>query len=206
VVRDCGRRERCLHSAAGPALAQPAAIRRPQQAGLEAVAVTLSHLVRLMDRLLMPRASELTLRPVCIQIEEDVGVRNMEQDEARQIMTEIDAKSSALLAVLAILLAAATFLFSLDRNLLTLALMFGQVATVSVSILFLLRCLIYEPSPRLRHVFELDAVEGEFHLQVEAIKQVRYFNRVIVLTMITSVLFFVMAANVGITAMLSTEA
>jgi hypothetical protein len=56
-----------------------------------------------MDRLLMPKASELTLRPVCIQIEEDVGVRQMDQDEARQIMAEIDAKSSALLAVLAIL-------------------------------------------------------------------------------------------------------
>jgi hypothetical protein len=126
-----------------------------------------------------------------------VGVRNMDQDEARQIMAEIDAKSSALLAVLAILLAAATFLFSLDRNLLTLGLMFGQVATVSVSILFLLRCLIYEPSPRLRHVFEMEEVEDDFHLQIEAIKQVRYFNRVIVLTMVTSVLVFVMAANGG---------
>jgi hypothetical protein len=75
--------------------------------------------------------------------------------------------------------------------------MFGQVATVSVSILFLLRCLIYEPSPRLRHVFEMEEVEGDFHLQIEAIKQVRYFNRVIVLTMVTAVLFFVMAASVG---------
>ena len=167
--------------------------------------ISLPRLVRLMDRLLMPKASELTLRPVCIAIEQDVGVRNMDQDEARQIMAEIDAKSSALLAVLAILLAAATFLFSLDRNLLTLGLMFGQVATVSVSILFLLRCLIYEPSPRLRHVFEMEEVEGDFHLQIEAIKQVRYFNRVIVLTMITSVLFFVMAATVGIDAMLSPE-
>lgn len=153
----------------------------------------------------MPKTSELTLRPVCIAIEQDVGVRNMDQDEARQIMAEIDAKSSALLAVLAILLAAATFLFSLDRTLLTLGLMFGQVGTVSVSILFLLRCLIYEPSPRLRHVFEMEEVEDDFHLQIEAIKQVRYFNRVIVLTMITSVLFFVMAANVGLAAMLSPE-
>jgi hypothetical protein len=84
--------------------------------------------------------------------------------------------------------------------------MFGQVGTVSVSILFLLRCLIYEPSPRLRQVFELEEVESDFHLQIEAIKQVRYFNRVIVLTMITSVLFFVMAANVGLAAMLSPEA
>jgi hypothetical protein len=48
-------------------------------------ALSLPHLVRLMDRLLMPKASELTLRPVCIQIEEDVGVRQMDQDEARQI-------------------------------------------------------------------------------------------------------------------------
>jgi hypothetical protein len=49
----------------------------------------------------------------------------------------------------------------------------------------------------------MEEVEGDFHLQIEAIKQVRYFNRVIVLTMITSVLFFVMAANVGLAAMLA---
>jgi hypothetical protein len=158
-----------------------------------------------MDRWLMQDASELTLRPICLEIEADVGTADMDQDEARQIMGEIDAKSSALLAVLAIILAASTFLFSLDQTWLTLALMFAQVVSVSVSILFLLRCLIYEPSPRLRHVFEMERVEDEFHLQIEAIKQVRYFNRVIVLTVVTSVLFFVMALMVGIDAMLARD-
>ena len=39
------------------------------------------------------------------------------------------------------------------------------------------------------------------HLQIEAIKQVRYFNRVILLTVITCVLFFAMSILVGIDAM-----
>ena len=152
-------------------------------------ALSLQAMVAAMDRYLMPDVNHLSLRPVCMAIEADVGVANMEADEAREIMSEIDAKSSALLAVLAIILAAGAFIFSLDQTWLTLALMFGQVLTVSVSIIFLLRCLIYEPSPRLRHVFELREVESEHYLQIEAIKQVRYFNRVIVLTVITSVLF-----------------
>ncbi len=169
-------------------------------------APTLSRLVALMDRWLMPRASELSLSPVCVAIDADVGVDNMEADEAREIMGEIDAKSSALLAVLAIILATSAFVFSLDQTWVTLALMFGQVVTVSVSILFLLRCLIYEPSPRLRHVFEMDQVDEDHHLQIEAIKQVLYFNRVIVLTVITSVLFFIMSMLVGVDAMLQGEA
>ena len=164
-------------------------------------ASTLQRMVALMDRTLMPDASELTLRPVCIEVEADVGVANMEAEEARQIMGEIDAKSSALLAVLAIILATSAFVFSLDQTWLTLALMFAQVLTVSVSILFLLRCLIYEPSPRLRHVFAMERVEHDHALQIEAIKQVRYFNRVLVLTGITSVLFFLMSALVGFDAM-----
>lgn len=167
--------------------------------------ISLPRLVALMDRWLMPDASELTLRSVCLAVEADVGTADMDQDEARQIMGEIDAKSSALLAVLAIILAASTFLFSLDQTWTTLALMFAQVVSVSVSILFLLCCLIYEPSPRLRHVFEMERVEDEFHLQIEAIKQVRYFNRVIVLTVVTSVLFFVMALMVGLDAMLARD-
>lgn len=153
----------------------------------------------------MPRASELTLSPVCVAIEADVGVENMDADEARAIMGEIDAKSSALLAVLAIILATSAFVFSLDQTWLTLVLMFGQVVTVSVSIVFLLRCLVYEPSPRLRHVFDMETVSDAHHLQIEAIKQVLYFNRVIVLTVITSVLFFVMSMTVGIDAMLRGE-
>jgi hypothetical protein len=68
-----------------------------------------------------------------------------------------------------------------------------------------LRCLIYEPSPRLRQVFELSQVADEFYLQIEAIKQVRYFNRVIVLTIVTCALFFAMSILVGIDAMLATE-
>ena len=164
-------------------------------------ASTLQRMVALMDRTLMPDASELTLRPVCMEIEADVGVANMEAEEARQIMTEIDAKSSALLAVLAIILATSAFVFSLDQTLLALMLMFAQVMTVSVAILFLLRCLIYEPSPRLRHVFAMEQVEHDHALQIEAIKQVRYFNRVIVLTGVTTLLFFVMSALVGIDAM-----
>ena len=166
---------------------------------------SLQRMVALMDRYTMPRASELTLSPVCVAIEADVGVDNMDADEARAIMGEIDAKSSALLAVLAIILATSAFVFSLDQTWLTLFLMFGQVVTVSVSIVFLLRCLIYEPSPRLRHVFEMDRVDEAHHLQIEAIKQVLYFNRVIVLTVITSVLFFVMSMTVGIDAMLRGE-
>ncbi|MCE8006537.1 hypothetical protein [Aestuariivita sp.] len=154
-----------------------------------------------MDRWTMPGASELTLRPVCIEVEADVGIANMDQTEAREIMMEIDAKSSALLAVLAIILATSAFVFSLDQTWLTLGLMFAQVVTISVSILFLLRCLIYEPSPRLREMFELRTVADEFHLQIEAIKQVRYFNRVIMLTVLTAILFFVMSVIVGIDTM-----
>ena len=161
----------------------------------------LTRLVRAMDRVLMPDASDLTLTPVCLAIEADTGIEDMDQDEARQIMAEIDAKSSALLAVLAIILAVSAFLFSLDQTWMTLALMFGQVLSISVSILFLLRCLIYEPSPRLRHVFQMTEVEAQFHLQIEAIKQVRYFNRVILLTLITTALFFAMSVVVGIDAM-----
>ncbi len=149
----------------------------------------------------MPRASDLTLGPVCMAIEADVGITAMSADEARAIMGEIDAKSSALLAVLAIILATSAFVFSLDQTWVTLALMFGQVTTVSISILFLLRCLIYEPSPQLRRVFEMEEVVTEHALQIEAIKQVLYFNRVIVLTVITCVLFFAMSIMVGVDAM-----
>ena len=164
-------------------------------------APSLQRLVQIMDRALMPAASDLTLTPVCLDIEADTGIADMDQDEARQIMAEIDAKSSALLAVLAIILAASAFLFSLDQSWTSLALMFAQVVTISVSIVFLLRCLIYEPSPRLRRVFQLSEVEARFHLQIEAIKQVRYFNRVILLSVVTCVLFFAMAMVVGIDAM-----
>ncbi|WJY22771.1 hypothetical protein QTA57_06670 [Fontisubflavum oceani] len=165
-------------------------------------ALSLQHMVQIMDRALMPDASHLVLTPVCLDIEADVGTMDMDQEEARQIMAEIDAKSSALLAVLAIILATSAFIFSLDQRWLTLLLMFGQIVSISISILFLLRCLIYEPSPRLRHVFEMSQVAADFHLQIEAIKQVRYFNRVIVLTVITCVLFFVMSMIVGIDAMM----
>lgn len=166
---------------------------------------SLRRFVAVMDRYMMPRANDLTLRPVCVAIEADVGVDDMDAAEAREIMGEIDAKSSALLAVLAIILATSAFVFSLDQTWLTLALMFGQVVTVSISIVFLLRCLIYEPSPRLRHIFDMDSVDEAHHLQIEAIKQVLYFNRVIVLTAVTSVLFFVMSVTVGIDAMLQGE-
>ncbi len=167
---------------------------------------SLQRMVAVLDRWTMPRANELTLSPVCVAIEADVGIDNMDAEEARQIMGEIDAKSSALLAVLAIILATSAFVFSLDQTWLTLLLMFGQVVTVSISIVFLLRCLIYEPSPRLRHVFEMERVDADHHLQIEAIKQVLYFNRVIFLTVITSVLFFIMSMTVGIDAMLQGEA
>jgi len=168
-------------------------------------APSLQRMVRTMDDWLMPDASHLTLSPVCVAFEADVGVENMDEQEAREIMAEIDAKSSALLAVLAIILATSAFVFSLDQTWLTLALMFGQVVTVSISIVFLLRCLIYEPSPRLRHVFEMREVESQHYLQIEAIKQVLYFNRVIVFTVITTVLFFAMAMMVGVDAMLGGE-
>jgi uncharacterized protein (DUF58 family) len=118
-------------------------------------------------------------------------------------MAEIDAKAAALLAVLAILLAASAFLFSLSQSWLALILMFAQVAVISVSIVYLLRCLIYEPSPQLRRVFEMDEVAHDHHLQIEAIKQVRYFNRTIVQTAVTAALFFLMAAQVGVEAMLA---
>ncbi len=165
-------------------------------------APSLQRMVQIMDHALMPDAAHLVLQPVCLEIEADVGIANMDQDEARQIMAEIDAKSSALLAVLAIILATSAFIFSLDQTWLTLVLMFGQIVSISISILFLLRCLIYEPSPRLRRVFELSEVAAEFHLQIEAIKQVRYFNRVIVLTVVTCVLFFAMSVVVGVDAMM----
>jgi hypothetical protein len=165
-------------------------------------ALSLQRLVVLMDRALMPRADELSLQPVCMEIEADVDAGGMTDAEAREIMAEIDAKSSALLSVLAIILATSAFVFSLDQTWLALALMFGQVVTVSVSILFLLRCLIYEPTPHLRRVFEMPGVAGAPHLQIEAIKQVRYFNRVILLTVVTCVLFFVMSLLVGMDAML----
>ncbi|MEJ6395730.1 hypothetical protein V8J82_20900 [Gymnodinialimonas sp. 2305UL16-5] len=164
-------------------------------------APSLQGLVHMMDRALMPSASELTLTPVCMDFEADTSVTDMDQDEARQIMAEIDAKSSALLAVLAIILAASAFLFSLDQTWTSLMLMFAQVVSISISIIFLLRCLIYEPSPRLRHVFQMTDVAAEHHLQIEAIKQVHYFNRVILLTVVTCVLFFAMAIVVGIDAM-----
>jgi hypothetical protein len=160
-------------------------------------APTLTRLVHAMDRALMPDASTSALSTVCLDIEADTSIQDMDQAEAREIMAEIDAKSSALLAVLAIILAVSAFLFSLDQTWLTLALMFGQVLSISVSIIFLLRCLIYEPSPRLRHVFQMTEVEAQFHLQIEAIKQVRYFNRVILLTVVTCALFFAMSIIVG---------
>jgi hypothetical protein len=164
-------------------------------------APTLTRLVHAMDRALMPDASTLSLSTVCLDIEADTSIQDMDQSEAREIMAEIDAKSSALLAVLAIILAVSAFLFSLDQTWLTLALMFGQVLSISVSIIFLLRCLIYEPSPRLRHIFQMTEVEAQFHLQIEAIKQVCYFNRVILMTVVTCALFFAMSIIVGIDAM-----
>jgi cobalamin synthase len=160
-------------------------------------------MVAAMDRLLLPRAARLTLGPVCIDAGR-VGVAGMSQDEAREIMGEIDAKSSALLAVLAIILATAAFVFSLDQSWLTLLLMFGQVSTVSASILLLLRCLVYEPAPRLAAMFRVEG--GADRLQVEAIKQVHYFNRVIVLTVATCAMFFAMTLVVGVDAMAAIRA
>ncbi|MFO6464526.1 hypothetical protein ACK8OR_09040 [Jannaschia sp. KMU-145] len=154
-----------------------------------------------MDRALLPDMADLALQPVCIDSDARVGISDMTEDEARQIMGEIDAKSSALLAVLAIILATSAFVFSLDQTYWTLLLMFGQVLTISVSILFLLRCLVYEPAPRLRAVFALREVEEAHRLQIEAIRQVHYFNRVIVLTVLTCLLFFTMSVIVGIDAM-----
>ncbi|WP_298435854.1 hypothetical protein [uncultured Jannaschia sp.] len=154
-----------------------------------------------MDRALLPDMADLTLQPVCIDSDARVGISDMTEDEARGIMGEIDAKSSALLAVLAIILATSAFVFSLDQTWWTLLLMFGQVLTISVSILFLLRCLVYEPAPRLRAVFSLRDVEEAHRLQIEAIRQVHYFNRVIVLTVVTCLLFFAMSVIVGIDAM-----
>jgi hypothetical protein len=168
-------------------------------------APTLEAFVRIMDRIAMPEAGELTLSPVCIDMEGEVGSAAMTEGEAQAVMAEIDAKSSALLAVLAIILATSAFIFSLDQTWVTLALMFGQIVTISVSILFLLRCLIYEPVPRLRRAFALSDAPGEAYLQVEAIKQVRYFNRVIGLTILTSALFFAMSVIVGIDAMTAAE-
>ncbi|MGB0499408.1 MAG: hypothetical protein ACPGID_13800 [Rubricella sp.] len=164
-------------------------------------APSLQQMVAVMDRYMMPDVQHLSVSPVCVQVEAEVSAGNMDAQEAREIMIEIDAKSSALLAVLAIILAASAFVFSLSQTYAALILMFLQVSSISASIIFLLRCLIYEPSPRLRHVFELDQVADEFYLQVEAIKQVRYFNRVIVLTVVTSVLFFIMSLLVAVDAM-----
>jgi uncharacterized protein with NAD-binding domain and iron-sulfur cluster len=75
-------------------------------------APTLTRLVHAMDRALMPDASTLSLSTVCLDIEADTSIQDMDQSEAREIMAEIDAKSSALLAVLAIILAVSAFLFS----------------------------------------------------------------------------------------------
>ena len=86
---------------------------------------SLQRMVALMDRWTMPRASELTLSPVCVAIDADVSINEMDADEARAIMGEIDAKSSALLAVLAIILATSAFVFSLDQTWATLALTAG---------------------------------------------------------------------------------
>ncbi|ROT99401.1 hypothetical protein [Histidinibacterium lentulum] len=163
----------------------------------------LPRLVALMDRRLMPGADALSLGPVCVEVEARLSGAEITLDEARTIMAEIDAKAAALLAVLAILLAASAFLFSLSETWLALILMFSQVAVISVSILYLLRCLIYEPSPRLRHLFEMEGVAEEFHLQIEAIKQVRYFNRTVVQTAVTAALFFVMALQVGVETLLA---
>ncbi|NSX55028.1 hypothetical protein [Parasulfitobacter algicola] len=164
---------------------------------------SLPAMVRLMDRTLLPSAQSMTVGPVCINAEASVGIGDMDVGEARTIMAEIDAKSSALLAVLAIILAASAFIFSLSQTWVALLLMFAQVTTISISILYLLRCLIYEPAPQLRHVFEMEAVTHDHALQIEAIKQVHYFNRVIMQTVLTSVLFFTMSMLVGVDAMIS---
>ncbi|MEM8577186.1 MAG: hypothetical protein AAGF60_05000 [Pseudomonadota bacterium] len=163
----------------------------------------LALLVRLMDRTLLPQTHRLTLDPVCIDVQARLGIAEMDASEARDIMSEIDAKASALLAVVAIILAVSAFMFSLSQTWLTLVLMLAQVAIISVSILYLLRCLIYEPAPHLRQAFELPDGMGQNALQIEAIKQVSYFNRVIVQTVVTSLLFFAMSALIGIDAMLT---
>ena len=76
---------------------------------------------------------------------------------------------------------------------------------ISVSIVYLLRCLVYEPTPHLRHMFEMEDAAGAHPLQVEAIKQVRYFNRVILQTVVTAALFFAMAVLIGIEAMVMAD-
>ncbi|MBT8456135.1 MAG: hypothetical protein KJO15_08545, partial [Alphaproteobacteria bacterium] len=63
-------------------------------------------------------------------------------------------------------------------------------------------CIAEKPSPRLHHVFDMQEVKTEFYRQIEAIRPVRYFNRVILLTFVTSVLFFTMSVLVGIDTML----
>ncbi|WP_220750713.1 hypothetical protein [Jannaschia sp. AI_61] len=160
-------------------------------------------LVAAMDRILLPDVARLTLSPICVAGERSSGLTDMTVDEARDIMAEIDAKSSALLSVLAILLATSAFVFSLQQTWATLVMMFAQVATISIAILLLLRCLIYEPTPRLRHMFGRAEVAQEHRLQIEAIKQVRYFNRVIVLTVITAGLFFAMSLMVGMDSVMT---
>lgn len=162
----------------------------------------LSRLIRTMDRYLMSEADQLTIGTVCVVSDENVAPMQMDLSEAREIMAEIDAKSSALLAVLAIILAASAFLFSLSTNILALLLMFGQVATISLSIIYLLRCLIYEPAPHLRQLLDLNISDSAYPMQIEAIKQVQYFNRVIVQTTVTSVLFFLMCVLIGIEALM----
>ena len=159
-----------------------------------------------MDRTVLPRDDQLILSPVCVDLQAEVGVNQMSTEEAREIMGEIDAKSSALLAVLAILLAASAFLFSLSQSWLSLALMFAQVAVISISIVYLLRCLVYEPTPHLRHMFEMEEAAVDHPLQIEAIKQVRYFNRVILQTVVTAALFFAMAGLIGFEAMAMADA
>ncbi|SHH93066.1 hypothetical protein [Marivita hallyeonensis] len=164
----------------------------------------LSRLIRTMDRYLMSEADQLTIGTVCVVSDETVAPIQMELSEAREIMAEIDAKSSALLAVLAIILAASAFLFSLSQNLIALTLMFAQVATISLSIIYLLRCLIYEPAPHLRRLLDLNISDTDYPMQIEAIKQVRYFNRVILQTTFTSILFFLMCLLIGIEALMMT--
>ena len=161
----------------------------------------LQRLIAGLDRLVMPDTGNLTLSPVCVQVEASVSAGQMDAGEARAIMGEVDAKASAMLAVLAILLAASAFLFSIAQSWLSLALMFAQVVTISLSIIYLLRCLVYEPSPALRSMFEMEEVVTAHHLEVEAIKQVRYYNRAIAQTVLTCGLFFIMAGLVGLDAM-----
>ena len=51
----------------------------------------LSRLIRTMDRYLMSDADQLTIGTVCVVSEENVAPMQMGLDEAREIMSEIDA-------------------------------------------------------------------------------------------------------------------